>query len=76
MTQYFEKKMKILSNYNSSLFNEINKQLGGLYQNEIGDYKFVKFMLGNSLRSVFNEIKNMEPKNESFLILSKLIYEF
>jgi len=31
MTQYFEKKMKILSNYNSPLFNEINKQLGGLY---------------------------------------------
>lgn len=68
--------MKIINKVKPALFNEINKQLGGLYPNEIGDYKFVKFMLGNSLRIVFNELKNVEPKTEDTFIMSKLIYEF
>lgn len=76
MTQYFQKKMKNLEQRRPDLFNEINKQLGGLYTNEIGDYKFVKFMLGNSLRSIFNEVKNIEPKTELSLILTRLIFEF
>lgn len=33
-------------------------------------------MLGNSLRTVFNEFKNIEPKTENSLFISRLIYEF
>jgi len=50
-------RLNTLKTVNIELFEDVNKQLSGLYKNVIGDYKFVKFMLGNNLRQIFNELK-------------------
>lgn len=56
--------MELLKVRNPQLYENVQTQLSGFYNTEIGDYKFVKFMLVNNLRSVFNEIKDLSDKKQ------------
>lgn len=73
--KFYESQMLVLKEGSEGKFQQIVTEIGGLYKGDLTDYKFIKFFNTNSMRKLFNMLKD-ELHDDHLANAAHFIYLF